>query len=232
VKERAVPHSRTQRSQSTEEYLESLFKLSRSDGGITVGRLAADLHVAPSSASQMLVRLAEEGLVVRRPDGAIVLTGEGEREGARLVRRHRLSERFLADLLQMPWDRVHEEACKMEHALSPEVEAALAERLGHPLTCPHGHEIPDEDGHVAEVPTLPLEELRPGEAGIIARVAEDQPDLLRYLASLGLVPQARVSVQSIAPFGGPYLVRVGESEYAVGREVAARVFVTADDHAA
>jgi DtxR family transcriptional regulator, Mn-dependent transcriptional regulator len=220
------------RSQSTEEYLESLFKLAHSESGIAVGRLAADLHVAPSSASQMLVRLAEEGLVTRRPDGVIALTDEGEREGARLVRRHRLSERFLADLLQLPWDRVHDEACKMEHALSPEVEAALAERLGHPLTCPHGHEIPDEDGRVEEVPAQPLDELRPGERGVIARVSEDEPDLLRYLASLGLVPKARVSVESIAPFGGPYLLRVGSSEYAVGREVAARVFVTADVHAA
>lgn len=227
-----MAHDARQRSQSTEEYLEALYKLGHNEGGITVGRLAAELKVAPSSASQMLVRLTEEGLVVRRQEGAIALTDDGEREGAQLVRRHRLSERFLADLLELPWDQVHDEACKMEHALSPEVEARLAERLGHPLTCPHGHVIPDEEGRVAEVPTRPLDELRPGERGIIARVAEDQPDLLRYLASLGLVPQACVSVESIAPFGGPHLVRVGESEYAVGREVAARVFVVADDAAA
>jgi DtxR family transcriptional regulator, Mn-dependent transcriptional regulator len=226
-----VAHEGKQRSQSTEEYLEALFKLEHG-GGITVGRLAAELGLAPSSASQMLVRLAEEGLVERGRDASIVLTEAGEREGAQLVRRHRLSERFLADLLELPWDQVHDEACKMEHALSPEVEARLAERLGNPLTCPHGHVIPDVEGRVAEVPTRPLDELRPGERGVIARVAEDQPDLLRYLASLGLVPQARVSVESIAPFGGPHLVRVGESEYAVGREVAARVFVTADDAAA
>jgi DtxR family Mn-dependent transcriptional regulator len=227
-----MAHDGKLRSQSTEEYLEALFKLAHADGGITVGRLATDLHVAPSSASQMLVRLAEEGLVARRPDGIIALTARGKREGAQLVRRHRLSERFLADLLELPWDQVHDEACKMEHALSPEVEARLAERLGYPLTCPHGHVIPDDEGRVAEVPTRPLDDLRPGEGGVVARVAEGQPDLLRYLASLGLVPQARVSVESIAPFGGPHLVRVGESEYAVGREVAAQVFVVVDSAAA
>lgn len=227
-----MPHDKNRRSESTEEYLEALFKLARSDGGITVGRLAEELHVAPSSASQMLVRLAEEGLVARGPDGTPRLTEQGEREGALLVRRHRLSERFLADLLDLPWDLVHEEACKMEHALSPEVEARLADRLGNPLTCPHGHIIPDEDGHLEEQPVRSLDQLRAGEHGVIARVAERRPELLRYLASLGLIPQARVRVESVAPFGGPHLVRVGEAEYAVGREVAAQVFVRADGQAA
>jgi DtxR family Mn-dependent transcriptional regulator len=227
-----MPHDKSGRSESTEEYLEALFKLSRSDGGITVGRLAEELHVAPSSVSQMLVRLAEEGLVVRGADGTPQLTVQGEHEGALLVRRHRLSERLLSDLLDLPWDKVHEEACKMEHALSPEVEARLADRLGHPSTCPHGHVIPDEDGHLAEPPVRSLDQLRAGEHGVIAHVSEDQPELLRYLASLGLIPQARVSVESIAPFGGPHLVRVGGSEYAVGPEVAARVFVRADERAA
>lgn len=227
-----MPHATRRRSESTEEYLEALFKLSRSDDGITVGRLADELRVAPSSASQMLVRLAEEGLVERAEDGTPRLTEQGEKEGGLLVRRHRLSERFLSDLLDLPWDKVHDEACKMEHALSPEVEARLADRLGHPLTCPHGHVIPDENGHLEETPVRPLDQLRAGEQGVIAHVAEDQPELLRYLSSLGLIPWARVRVQSIAPFGGPHLIRVGEAEYAVGREVAARVFVRADDEAA
>jgi len=214
------------RSQSTEEYLEALFKLGRTDEGISVGRLASELEVAPSSVSQMLVRLAEEGLVARDADGMPVLTEKGEHEGGVLVRRHRLSERFLADMLDLPWDQVHREACRMEHALSPEVEERLADRLGNPATCPHGHPIPDPEGRLTEVPVRALSDLRPGEGGVISRVAEDQPELLRYLSSLGLVPEARVSVQSIAPFGGPHLVRVGESEYAVGREVADRVFVS------
>ncbi len=220
------------RSEASEEYLEALFKLSRTKDGITVGRVAEALGVTPSSASQMLVRLAEEGLVARSKHGAPVLTPLGEHEGALLVRRHRLSERFLVDVLDLPWDQAHEEACKMEHALSPEVEARLAERLGNPTTCPHGHAIPDANGHLVERVVRPLSQLKPGESGVIARVSEERPDLLRYLASLGLVPEAAVSVQSIAPFGGPHLIRVGGSEYAVGREVADRVFILAGDDAA
>jgi DtxR family Mn-dependent transcriptional regulator len=215
------------RSESVEEYLESMFKLSRAPGGITVGRLAAELHVAPSSVSEMVGRLASLGLAERRADGGISLTADGEREGAALVRRHRLSERLLADLLALPWDRVHDEACRFEHVLSPEVEALVAERLGNPATCPHGYAIPDELGAVVESPARPLAELDAGERGVIARVDEGEPELLRYLASLGMFPEACVSVESVAPFGGPQLVRVGEAQYALGREVAARVFVKA-----
>ena len=220
-----MTHEGHGRSQSTEEYLEALFKLARTDEGVSVGRLATELKVAPSSVSQMLVRLAEEGLVARDEEGLPVLTEKGEHEGGILVRRHRLSERFLSDMLDLPWDQVHQEACRMEHALSPAVEARLADRLGNPATCPHGHPIPDADGRLSDVPVRTLGDLRAGERGVIAYVAEDRPELLRYLCSLGLVPEAEVCVQSIAPFGGPHLIRVGGSEYAVGREVADRVFV-------
>jgi len=218
-----------ERSQHIEEYLEALFKLERSPEGITVGRLAAELGVKPPSASQMLSRLTHAGLVAKDRRGRLRLTRRGTLEGSRLVRRHRLSERFLADLLRLPWDRVHDEACKFEHVLSPEVEARLAERLGHPLTCPHGHSIPGEDGTMVEAPARPLSELRAGDAGVIARVSDEAPDLLRYLASLGLMPEVEVKVESVAPFGGPHLIRVGGAQYAIGREVAAKVLVHADE---
>jgi DtxR family transcriptional regulator, Mn-dependent transcriptional regulator len=215
------------RSESVEEYLEAMYKLRAEASGITVGRLAARLCVAPPSVSQMMRRMADEGLVARGESGAVMLTEQGLREAARSVRRHRLSERLLSDLLDVPWDRVHPEACRLEHALSPEVEQRLAERLGNPSTCPHGYAIPDEDGGVTESPTKPLVELSAGDHAVIDHVSEDDADLLRYLASLGLMPQAVVSVESVAPFGGPHLIRVGSSQYAVGREVAQRVFVRA-----
>ena len=131
------------RTQSAEEYLEAIFKLQRGAEPVTVKRLAVELGVAPPSVSEMLGRLRAAGLVEEPAEGrGIALTEEGNVEGATLVRRHRLSERFLVDYLDMPWDAVHEEACKLEHVLSPEVEARLAEQLGNPLTCPHGHAIP------------------------------------------------------------------------------------------
>jgi len=212
-------------TQSVEEYLEAVFKLTRDGSPATVGQVAAALDVSPPSVSEMVRRLRLAGLVADDGGSGITLTAEGRAEGARLVRRHRLSERFLVDLLDMPWDAVHEEACKLEHALSPEVEARLAAQLGNPRTCPHGQVIPDEDGELDEEPLRPLSSLDAGDAGTISCVTEEKTDLLRYLASLGLLPDTEVAVESVAPFGGPVLVRVAGAQYALGREVAGKIMV-------
>lgn len=214
------------RTQGVEEYLEAIFKLTRGGERLSSRRLADELTVSPPSVSEMLGRLRKAGLV-EDDDGeaGVVLTAQGETEGARLVRRHRLSERFLVDYLGMPWDAVHDEACKFEHVLSPEVEARLAERLGDPDTCPHGHAIPAEDGSLPEASLRPLSELESGDSGVIGCVAEESAELLRYLSSLGLLPDTAVEVESVAPFGGPLLVRVGGSQYALGREVAGKILV-------
>jgi DtxR family Mn-dependent transcriptional regulator len=214
------------RTQSVEEYLEAIFKLQRGRDPVTVKRLASELAVAPPSVSEMIGRLRAAGLVEEPgEERSIMLTEAGSAEGASLVRRHRLSERFLVDYLDMPWDTVHEEACKFEHVLSPEVEARLAEQLGNPLTCPHGHAIPGEDGSLADEELRPLSGLEPGETAVIACIAEEKGDLLRYLASLGLLPDTAVAVESVAPFNGPLLVRVGGSQYALGREVTDKIMV-------
>ena len=214
------------RTQSAEEYLEAIFKLERGTDPVTVKRLADDLGIAPPSVSEMLHRLRAAGLVEEPAEGrGIALTAAGETEGATLVRRHRLSERFLVDYLDMPWDAVHEEACKLEHVLSPEVEARLAEQLGNPRTCPHGHTIPAEDGSLVEEDLRPLSGLAPGDEGVIGCIAEESSDLLRYLASLGLLPDTPVAVESVAPFNGPLLVRVGGSQYALGREVTDKIML-------
>jgi DtxR family Mn-dependent transcriptional regulator len=214
------------RTQNAEEYLEAIFKLQRGPDPVTVKRLAAELSVSPPSVSEMIGRLRAAGLVEEPVEGhGITLTEAGAVEGAALVRRHRLSERFLVDYLDMPWDAVHEEACKLEHVLSPEVEARLAEQLGNPLTCPHGHAIPGEDGTLNEEPLRALSGLEPGDEAIIGCIAEEKGDLLRYLASLGLLPDTPVLVESVAPFNGPLLVRVGGSQYALGREVTDKIMV-------
>ena len=212
-------------TQSVEEYLEAIFKLSRDGSPVTVSQLAYALRVSPPSVSEMVRRMRSAGLLTPDKGRGIRLTADGRAEGARLVRRHRLSERFLVDVLDMPWDVVHEEACKLEHALSPEVEARLAAQLGNPRTCPHGQVIPDEDGELAEEPLRPLSSLEPGDAGTISCVTEEKADLLRYLASLGLLPDTDVAVESVAPFGGPVLVRVAGAQYALGREVAGKIMV-------
>ncbi len=216
----------TTRTQNAEEYLEAVFKLQRGLEPVTVKRLAAELSVSPPSVSEMIARLRAAGLVEEPAEGrGIALTEAGATEGATLVRRHRLSERFLVDYLDMPWDAVHDEACKLEHVLSPEVEARLAEQLGNPLTCPHGHVIPGEDGSLTEPALRPLSGLDPGDEAVISCIAEEKGDLLRYLASLGLLPDTPITVESVAPFNGPLLVRVGGSQYALGREVTDKIMV-------
>jgi DtxR family Mn-dependent transcriptional regulator len=212
-------------TQSVEEYLEAVFKLTRDGSPATVGQVADALGVSPPSVSEMMRRLRAAGLVAAGSGAGIALTAAGRAEGARLVRRHRLSERFLVDVLDMPWDAVHEEACKLEHALGPEVEARLAAQLGNPRTCPHGQVIPGEDGELDEEPLRPLSALDPGDEATISCVTEEKADLLRYLASLGLLPDTEVAVESVAPFGGPLLVRVAGAQYALGREVAGKIMV-------
>jgi DtxR family transcriptional regulator, Mn-dependent transcriptional regulator len=216
-----------QRSESREEYLEAIFKLAQSPEGATVSRLAEELGLTAPSVSQMVVRLSAEGLVRRDASHRAVLTEEGRVAAARLVRRHRLSERFLTDYLELPWDQVHDEACKLEHVLSDEVEARLAAQLGNPHTCPHGRVIPDEDGELTPEEARPLAGLSAGEKSTISFVSDEKPDLLRYLSSLGLLPETAVSVEDVAPFGGPLLIRVGRARYALGREVACKIFVRA-----
>jgi DtxR family Mn-dependent transcriptional regulator len=216
----------SQRSESREEYLEAIFKLTQSPQGATISGLAEELGLTAPSVSQMVARLSAEDLVHRDEAQRVVLTQEGRTAAARLVRRHRLSERFLTDYLELPWDQVHEEACKFEHVLSDEVEARLAAQLGNPQTCPHGRAIPSVDGELVCEEGRPLAELAAGEKSIISYVSDEKPELLRYLSSLGLLPEAVVSVEDVAPFGGPLLVRVGRSRYALGREVACKIFVS------
>lgn len=226
-------------TEKMEEYLEALFKLSCEEETLTPTRLSEYLGVTPPTVLDMLRRLEAEGFVryagVAKGSGkgkgegrarrAISLTPKGQRAAKTLVRRHRLSERFLTDVLGLDWESAHREACRLEHVLSPEVEGKLAEMLGNPETCPHGYPIPDEKGHIKEEEKIkPLCDLRANEKRCIARVEEEEPQLLQYLASLGLLPDVDIEVKEVAPFGGPLLVKIGDTQYALGREVASKIY--------
>lgn len=206
-----------------EEYLETIYKLSE-DGTVRPTPIAEALGVSGPTVTATLKRLQDKGFVDRR-NGDVVLTESGLREALDIVRRHRISERFLVDVLGMSWDEAHEDACLLEHALSPRVLVALEEYLDNPEVCPHGHPIPSEDGHVAEVVGVPLAELRQGASGTIVQVSESDEAMLTYLGSLGMFPGTRVVVTEIAPFGGPLLIEVNGSAYALGRDVAGGILV-------
>ena len=211
---------------AVEEYLEAIYKLSQDDGPVIAARLAEYMEVSAPTVADMLRRLKDGGLASASRKKGVVLTPEGERIAEKLVRRHRLWERFLTDVLGFDWDQVHEEACKLEHAISDQVEEKLAHMLGDPDTCPHGHPIPGTKGARERMKAdRLLSELCVGDEAIIERVVEEEPKLLQYLASLGLLPEAHVSVKEIAPFRGPLLVQVAGAQYALGQEVASKIIV-------
>ncbi len=214
----------TKESPRIEEYLEYIYKLQEMHESATTSKLAQRLELAPSSVSEMLKQLEQKGLV-EYADKGVVLTKEGELKARKVIRKHRLSERLLTDILGFEWDKVHEEACRLEHDISPEMEEKIEEKLGNPRTCPHGYPIPDKNGFIAHDNTVKLSELKANEKGVIISVFEENSEMLQYLGSLGLYPEIEVEIKSVAPFGGPILIRVTGSEKSVGKELAEKIMV-------
>ncbi len=214
----------TKESPRTEEYLEYIYKLQEMHESATTSKLAERLELAPSSVSEMLKQLEQKELVKYAEKG-VVLTTEGELKAKKVIRKHRLSERLLTDILGFKWDKVHEEACRLEHDISPEMEDKIEEKLGNPKTCPHGYPIPDKDGLIVQDNSVKLSELKANEKGIIRSVFEENSEMLQYLGSLGLYPQVDIEVKSIAPFGGPILVIVAGEEKSLGKELSEKILV-------
>ncbi len=208
-----------------EEYLEAIYKLHQDGKKLGTTELGKELLVSPASATDMMDRLIDKGLAEKSREKGIELTCKGRKAALELIRKHRISERFLVDVLGMDWKDVHEEACKLEHVLSPEVESRMEALLKNPDTCPHGQPIPDRLGRTAEAPARRLSSLKRNESGVIAKIAEERRDLLEYLATLGMMPRVAVHVEQVAPFDGPLLVRVNGASYALGREVAEKIWV-------
>lgn len=208
-----------------QEYLEAIYKLHQEGKKLGSTELGKELAVSPASATEMMDRLVDKGLAEKSRNKGISLTVRGRKAALELIRKHRISERFLVDVLGMDWKDVHEEACKLEHVLSPEVESRMEALLKNPETCPHGHPIPDRLGRTAPQAARPLTSLKRNETGVIARIAEERRDLLEYLATLGMMPEAAVRVEQVAPFDGPLLVRVKGASYALGREIARKIWV-------
>jgi len=182
--------------------------------------VAQRLGVTPASASGMLRRLADEGVVEYAPYRGARLTPEGERIALEVIRHHRLIELFLAEVLGMPWDRVHEEAEVLEHHISEELEELIAAKLGEPELDPHGDPIPNRDLAIDTDDSISLLELEPGDAGVFTRVSDSDASMLRYLAERSIQPGASLVVKSREPFGGPLIVEIGASIHPLGAELA------------
>jgi DtxR family Mn-dependent transcriptional regulator len=212
-------------TESAEEYLEAICKLGEEGQPVAVSALARYLKISSVSANEMVRKLVEREMVLYEPYKGVSLTPAGQTQALVVIRRHRLWERFLTDMLGLSWDRVHEEACRLEHATSPLVEERLAQLLGEPETCPHGHPMPTAEGEMTVEAGRSLIELTAGQRARVLRVPEGDDALLRYLATLGLKPQATVQVEATAPFQGPLTVQVGEARHVLGRELASQIVV-------
>ena len=218
-------------TQATEDYLKAIYDLNGKDWAVTTNALAQRLGYAPASVTGMLKKLAvhEPKLVHYTRHRGVTLTEAGEKISLEIIRHHRLIELYLSDALGYSWDKVHEEAEMLEHVISEEFEERISRKLGDPDLDPHGEPIPTKEGSVATPSGACLTDLESGQAGIIVRVLDDNPSLLRYLAELGMQPSAHVRVTERAPFGGPLYVRVRSGDvHALGRQVTDSIYLSLD----
>lgn len=210
---------------AVEDYLKAIYQLAEGDAAVGTSAIAERLGVAPGSVTGMLKRLGKLNLVEHERYQGTRLTETGRREAIRMIRRHRVLELFMVEILGYTWDQVHVEAERLEHAVSDGLVDRMAHVLGDPESDPHGHPIPSSAGQisVSDLPTLA--ELEPGERGTLRRVSDEDPAALRYLASLNLIPGVGLELLERTPFKGPLRVRVGETEEMIGLELAARLRV-------
>jgi DtxR family transcriptional regulator, Mn-dependent transcriptional regulator len=209
------------RSTAVEDYTKAIYALQeRGFEAVSTNAIAERLGVTAASASGMVKRLGELGLVIHEPYHGVSLTESGRNVALEVIRHHRLLELYLVQSLGVPWDRVHEEAEVLEHVLSEELEELIARQLGDPTHDPHGDPIPTRELQIEERSTQSLESLDAGTRGTFARVSDSDPEMLRYLADKGIAPGDELEVIERQPFGGPLFVRFGDQVHPLGGELA------------
>ena len=217
---------------AVEDYLKAIYKLAASGQRCAPSLVAEKMGVSPAAVTKMVRRLQELNLAEYAGSREIRLAPAGEKVALEIIRHHRLLEAYLMEALDYTWDQVDGEADRLEHVISEEFEAKIDQLLGYPTRDPHGDPIPTRDGQVDLTRHGTLGELEPGQEGVIRRVADGDPALLRYLGNLGLYPDTPVAMLSKEPYGGPLRVRVSGTEHAIGRELAESVFVAPAEKAA
>src|SRR5947209_18553131 len=212
-------------SHAVEDCLKAIFLLAPEERGASTSALAERLGISPGAVTKMVKKLASLRLVDHSPYRGVTLTPAGEKIALEVIRHHRLLELYLHETLGYSWDQVHSEAERLEHVLSEEMEEKIDALLGRPAHDPHGDPIPSREGTLAQPPATRLSDLPDGHSATVARVQNNDPELLRYLGRLGLYPGAVVCVRSREPFAGPLFIRVDETEHVIGREVGDSVYV-------
>ena len=212
-------------SATVEEYLENIFRLQDEHGRARTKELAERIGVTLGTVTNMVEDLEGQGLVVHESYRGVKLTEEGRRLALDVVRRHRLSERLLTDILKMPMSKVHKAACILEHSLSEDVIKPLEKVLGHPRTCPHGNPIPTRCGGLIQEDSKPLTSLGSRDTGLVVKITEEGEDVLQHLSVMGIVPGSSLLVEDKLAFDGSMNIMVDGVKRSLSRDVASIVWV-------
>ncbi len=217
--------SATTISQAMQRYAAEIYRLQADHPYVTLSLLAEQTETSLQAASRMIRRLKDAGLVVHEPYRGVQLTPAGERVALPAIRRHRLVEVFLVQVMRFGWDEAHELADRLTPGIDQVLEDRIDELTGHPTRCPHGEPIPSREGVMPVLNDVNLLTLQSGAVGRISRVRTHDPDKLRYLAELGLLPGVGLRLFNRAPFNGPLRIGVGTQEHVLGHELAAVLWV-------
>ncbi len=212
-------------SQSVEDYLKVIYVLESEGSGATTNNIAEMMEVSSASVTNMLKRLAGLNLIEHKSYKGAKLTDAGRKIALEILRHHRLLELYLKEIMGYSWDEVHDEAEKLEHHISEQFEDKIAELLNHPTHDPHGDPIPSKDGVMPEMASLALTEADIEQQYVIGRVKDQDPELLRYLEKIGLLPGAKIKLLEKAPFDGPIRVILEEEEKTIGYNIAEQIYL-------
>jgi len=212
-------------SENVEDYLKSIYKLQERGGKVSTSSLSERLGVSAPSVTEMIKKLAEEGILAYAPYKGVELTAEGRKRALKILRRHRLWELFLVEVLKYPWHEIHDEADRLEHFTSEKLERRLDEALGFPRKDPHGDAIPTTDGSIERVEYRSLSEVKTGETVTVARVNDASAQVLQYASRLGIGLKKRIKVKEHVEFDGSLRVTIGRKEQFVSAKLAENIFV-------
>jgi len=210
-----------------QDYLKAIFVILEQEDRATTSAVAQRMSVAPASVTAMIKKLSRLKLITYEPYQGVRFSHAGEKAALEIIRHHRLLERYLSEALGVPWERVHDEAEKLEHALSEDLEERIATMLDHPDVDPHGSPIPTREGEIRRPRTRRLSTVDAGETVTVVEVDDRDSDLLIYLGKLRLYPGAVVQVAAVEPFDGPLLLKLDGREFSLGRRAAGEIRVSA-----
>lgn len=213
-------------SAAMREYLAEIYRLQEDSPTVSTTSLADRLDVSPPAIPRMLKRLQSVGYVKHVPYQGVELTQLGREEALREIRRHRILEVFLVNIMGFTWDEAHEHADGLGAGLNDKLTERMAEMTGYPQRCPHGEPIPDQDGQLPEINDVCVVNFGVGHHGTVSRVRTHEPEKLRYIASLGLVPGTQFEILGRAPFNGPMRLRIGREEVVIGYELMKSLWVS------